>query len=38
MEAQPNDYVSELRNELTEMLIRVVLPEDSGTHETLLTW
>ncbi|KAK2366708.1 hypothetical protein QL285_080058 [Trifolium repens] len=33
MEAQPNDYVSELPNELTEMLKGVVLPEMSGTRE-----
>ncbi|WJX66269.1 hypothetical protein P8452_50839 [Trifolium repens] len=33
MEAQPDDYVSELGNELTEMLEEVVPPEDSGTHE-----
>ncbi|MCI49049.1 UPF0481 protein, partial [Trifolium medium] len=33
MEAQPNGYVSELKNELNEMLEAVVLPEESGTHE-----
>ncbi|CAJ2666409.1 unnamed protein product [Trifolium pratense] len=33
MEAQPNGYVSELENELIEIIKGVVLPEMSGTHE-----